>query len=257
MSSVIDQVVQDAAGKTPEPAHARQQLHTIQRKIVGLRDKRQELIGFESPLASRMDEELAQLEKRKAELKDYANGPSLPCLDFNALRLRNHWQYKHSRSGRYYDLPLPQIGLFDVDSPICQFRMTEKVFPWRRYVKGTTPELPPVLARCYNDVFNVMLQIAKKEQPTGIKVSIQGGCSGLIPEPTRKKIKEAETQFERVFIATEMKPENWELKVTPAPVIKYHDPDPLVLGFDGKNLWIIDQFDLTPTEQYIKDEFSV
>jgi hypothetical protein len=69
---------------------------------------------------------------------------------------------------------------------------------------------------------------------------------GLLPCKTREKISKYKGEFQEVFILAEA---HWKVTVV-------RNPDPLVIGFDGYNFWLIDKFDLTSVEAYAAAEFA-
>ncbi len=78
---------------------------------------------------------------------------------------------------------------------------------------------------------------------------------GRIPDATREKILVATPRFEKLYVVTEAPQWEYQLVVTPKPrpiVIG----DPLIIGAKGGYFWLVDAFDLTSAEAYIKKEFT-
>lgn len=75
---------------------------------------------------------------------------------------------------------------------------------------------------------------------------------GKIPKSTRDKINSAQSIFWKthIFILAEA---NWELVENVPATSTAINYDPLVIGSDGLNLWLIDAFDITPVEQAMLD----
>lgn len=94
--------------------------------------------------------------------------------------------------------------------------------------------LPKRLAAMYEDVAN-----------WGRTVNVS--FRGLIPQETRNKIEEARKSFDGIFLLCDE---------STLHTVKTK-ADPLVLGWDGSGLWLIDAFDATPIEEYIAKEFTV
>jgi hypothetical protein len=110
------------------------------------------------------------------------------------------------------------------------------------------PILPKEMASCYEDVIETLRE---KKRVMGSKKGLEWKASyrGVIPDEVKGKIKQARRIFKQVFIVAE--PEKWSLeKVT------YPPGDPLVVGWDGKLLWLVDSFDTTPLEEYVKLEYA-
>lgn len=113
-----------------------------------------------------------------------------------------------------------------------------------------TPRLPPEIQKCYQDVFEKLSKISDKTKKT---VCIQALFKMLIPKEVRELIRKAEAEFENIYIITESPP--WDVTLTEPPVVE--EKDPLVVGYDGVNYWLIAVFDPTQLEKYIEDEFCV
>lgn len=81
----------------------------------------------------------------------------------------------------------------------------------------------------------------------GDTVEISARYNGAIPDATRAKIKLAEKDFglQNIFILSDV---SWVQKTTYT--------DPLVIGLKDGNLWLIDAFETTPSEEYIAQEFT-
>lgn len=79
---------------------------------------------------------------------------------------------------------------------------------------------------------------------------------GVIPDSTKKIIKDNVDNFHGIFIVSDVQ-NRWKVneKVTKLPINR----DPLVIGY-SKSLemyFLLDKFDITPTEEYLAREFSV
>ena len=69
--------------------------------------------------------------------------------------------------------------------------------------------------------------------------------TGVIPKDTKRRIAEARDRFgDNIFLLAETG--SWT--VVPE--------DPLVVGFDGDSLWLIDKFDTVSIEALIATEFT-
>lgn len=120
---------------------------------------------------------------------------------------------------------------------------TRMVHAWMEH--HVSPALPKPLMEMYDDVVRALCDRAANEPRSAwgrAECSIGAIFSGVIPDSTRAKIKEAQGVFKEIFILAE--PEfTFETKMVPLSV------DPIVLGWDGQQLWYVDDFDITPIEE--------
>ncbi|MEA2715526.1 MAG: hypothetical protein QOG91_554 [Candidatus Parcubacteria bacterium] len=81
--------------------------------------------------------------------------------------------------------------------------------------------------------------------------------TGLIPPKSKEIIRRAEQSplFREVFLLVEV--EEWDIRKEPKKkslaqqVWSFILEDPLIVGFDGESLWLLDSFDLTTTEALV------
>lgn len=81
-------------------------------------------------------------------------------------------------------------------------------------------------------------------------LTITSHYTGVIPDSVRKKIENVKSDFKSIHILTEV-PE-WKIEKISNPIT-----DPLVIGFADNSLFLIDSFDTTRIEDYVKDEFAI
>ena len=123
------------------------------------------------------------------------------------------------------------------------------------------PEIPAV-TRLYDDVHRVIqTRVNKKaredddrEGKIGLRtyrISTQFG--GLIPLDVKQKIERARNTgiFRNLFILAAVT--QWQEDFTTATFS--NEGDPLVIGWDGYQFWLVDKFDTTSLEQIVVDEF--
>lgn len=162
-------------------------------------------------------------------------------LSLEPLRWR-----KNQRFGR--DLIPSQVPVFALYSPHGTGKMS--ISEDGRYV---SPDLPSELTACYRK---------------GIDIPARGAITstfrGVIPVEVKKAIAIADTVFPPRGINTNngyitqtspiylMAEADWQIKIAPKPL----KVDPLVVAFDGLDLWLIAQFDLTSFERYVALEFT-
>jgi hypothetical protein len=153
----------------------------------------------------------------------------------------------------------PAIAIFSLDNP--RFEISMKAAAYRpasraveRFLKPHkyadtikfTPNLPPALAECFEDVVRTMASkvirdfegYSRMEGP----LVLAAEYTGLIPFDVKDKIAKAKPHFSQIFILAE--PAGWNLK-TPAVL----PADPIVVGWDGKGLYFITEYDTTPVEE--------
>lgn len=145
----------------------------------------------------------------------------------------------------------PRLAVFSLESPNCEFAVIGKYYDdgytnRRRWIKKIDPKLPPEMMECYNDVFNHLGEIAKKTKKT---TRLSARFVMLIPPDVKEKIIKVRGDFKEIFIIGEAP--QWGIKQTAIPK---PNKDPLVVGYDGVNYWLIAAFNPTPLEEYIANE---
>lgn len=116
------------------------------------------------------------------------------------------------------------------------------------------PEVPVCMSQCYLDrnLFRMMEMHCQDKGIDGLQLKAK--YSGVMPQSVREKIyywlnRPADApRFEQIFIIAEAPSEAWDVKEIPKK-------DPLVVGMKRGLLWLIDAYDLTPTEKFITDLF--
>jgi hypothetical protein len=101
---------------------------------------------------------------------------------------------------------------------------------------------------------------AKQEQLSFLEsynCSFSTNFSGLLPEKTRRAVYEARSLFnDQIYIATETKPEEWEIKdeVNPKDYCGSTQGSSLLLGVLGNDCFLIDRFIPEKLEDYRNDK---
>lgn len=212
-----------------EPTSAGYTKESVTAAIKGAELLRGSLLGFERDAEAQLDRHIASLERKKQALSNgMANYRKFATLDM--LRWRSNG--------------MPRLVLFSPNSPDFAF-----VSRWN--TAEIRPGLPGGLEACYEDVCR---KVARKTGTAFWKTSsVTVSCSytGVVPDETRKKIETAQKQFANVFIMAEAT--KWTTTEERQPILA----DPLVVGWDGADLWLIDQFDLTPIEKLIASEYTI
>lgn len=101
-----------------------------------------------------------------------------------------------------------------------------------------SPEYPAPLRALLNDVVN---DLRGKSGRQGKYIRVAATFNGVIPASTRAKIAEAKKVFKAIFIMAE-------------PDLSYEEVqlpigDPVVCGWDGQQLWFVDDFETTAVEE--------
>ena len=232
---------------TPESqAATKDKVKKIEEKLKEIEDTKGELFGIEAHAAivieDHADELKIEKEDLEATLTPVRKGYRL--LSFEPLS----WRDKNG---------FPRLVLFSLDHPMVRFRFSRSWSGggmWEsdssRTSREMDPKLPPALREHYVDVFNALERRQGGQSGT---TSISTEYNGIIPTEIRKKIiaEQKKGTWEKIFILAECKGWKLDQQITPRP------GDPLVLGWDGSRLWVIDHYDLTPAEEYVKNEFSV
>lgn len=227
-------------------AQATNHLLQVESKIAEGESRLSDLFGFEIKAKPRLREGLDELTREKARLKRLSEFGRFPCLNLEPFRWRN-------KNG------WPKLALFSLDSATCEISIQVKARrnSWGeqrgfQYARSSSPRLPEAIASCYEDVFQALMLKAKEEKAS---VSLSTAFLGIMPDTVRSTIKEVGPAFEQIFLVVESK--QWQMAIKKAPKPIPREADPLVVGFDGENFWIIASFDPTPLERMVKDWFSI
>lgn len=230
MSDVITRAV--ALAEAPRPPMDMAMIDAVIRKA---KAQMKNMYGFEGAAKNAIYARINELEILKLE-PQFADYRRFATLDMLKWRDRNGY---------------PNIALFSLDSPRFEIKVS-----WIDD-KGGEPRqiahLPHHLRDCYNDVIGWMWKKCKSEWTRISSATLSCEYKGVIPSEARDKIKKAVEAFgkDSVFIMAEGT--DWAYRTEPRPVLS----DPLVVGWDGGNLWLVDQFDLTPVERLIASEFTL
>ena len=103
--------------------------------------------------------------------------------------------------------------------------------------------LPKPIQELYKDVLKLTKDMAKAE---GKSIRLRAEFSGMIPQEVRDQIAEVKGLFQNLYIVSEVK--GWAVEKT-APIRK---TDPLLVGWDGYQAWLLASFDTTSVEKYIE-----
>lgn len=126
-------------------------------------------------------------------------------------------------------------------------RHREEKVKARWLANATALERYEPIRNCYHDVVRLLQGICRRENLR--QVSLEARFHGLIPSAVRERIRAVQGHFQDILLVAE--PKCWSLEKVAQP-----KRDPLVCGWDGANLWLIADFDITDTEEYVKREFT-
>jgi hypothetical protein len=233
MKSAIEKAVMLAEYIPPvEIKRSSMQLALVSERVERGLALRNNLFGVEEASKPRVKNGLAVLKRGQMELQNCVTfGTRYRLLSMEPLtwRDKNGW---------------PRLVVFSLDSPRFEIALSGRYNFWRdkiRYKVKMFPKLPNVIAVCYEDVQKTLRQKAGKRQKS---VKLFCCFKGLIPEDIKQKIAEARELFKEIFLIAE--PKGFKINETAIVVPKR---DPLVVGFDGSQLWLIAVFDTAPVEE--------
>jgi|GEM_PF-2037805 len=220
------------------------------------------LLGIEEASRPKIENGLAVLKREQTELQNRVNfGTRYHLLSMEPLtwRDKNGW---------------PRLIVFNLDSPKYEIEVVYLIdeSDWRKRTVSQTARfasqeclverrngtrtttkyerrvLPKAITSCYSDVLAKLEGMARDHKKS---LNLSSRFEGLIPEEVKRKIAEARGSFREIFIIAEPK----EFQITESDVVILRpplpepSPDPLVVGFDGSQLWLIADFETTPVEE--------
>lgn len=133
----------------------------------------------------------------------------------------------------------PTIAPFSVNHEQFAFA----IHPWGRR-PSMKPQLPVPLRSCYSDVFALLL---KRQGQRNVIVRASVTFSGVIPDDVRRVLVAAKPRFKDIRVLAEV--DRWKVKETEVPAL---NTDPLVIGYDGEEFWLLAAFDITPLEEAVR-----
>lgn len=125
-----------------------------------------------------------------------------------------------------------------------------------------TPNMPKPMLACYADIVELVRTRARNAMFTKrglnvvidkFSVSLKAKFGGLIPDYVKEEMYRANASglFVSFFIIAEVKRWEWNIDVVS------HRADPLLVGFDGYQFWLLEAFDTTSLEKLVADEYCV
>lgn len=221
----------------------------IKQTVAGLQKKRSQLLGVEKTAKEQIEKELAFLARDLQRVSSFRRH-GLPMLAEEVLT----W-----RTGSKEHIPTPTFALTSLADPDTIFECrgsyhgsgTER--RWFHESFSARPSIPDPFTRHYMDVIEAMRARSDAKKSN---ITLNTSYNGVIPDATRKKILTAKENFDEIFLLREVS--EWgvvtkKVKKPPRPALL----DPIVVGFDAATFWIIDTFDTTTLEQYVREEFAL
>ncbi|MDP3771614.1 MAG: hypothetical protein Q8R16_04905 [bacterium] len=214
--------VASGSSERPSPKAIREQLRRAQRYR---ETTATELLPIEKPAALRaLDFKIAALE---------GGSTGFQRIPFDKLCEVLGWRNPDG---------FPTLAPFSVESE--KFAFTCSFNQWNEERMTITPALPVPLRGCYDDVFR---KLREKRARRNVEVRASVTFTGVIPEDVRRTIARAQRSFKDIRVLAEV--ERWQLEETELPAL---NADPLVIGYDGHEFWLLATFDITPLEDAVR-----
>lgn len=133
---------------------------------------------------------------------------------------------------------LPTLAPFSVERDTFEFALD------RWGYMGVHPVLPTPLRGCYDDVHR---KLRLRQNGRNVELRATARFDGVIPDDVRRVITTAQAQFKDIRVLAEV--EAWKIEETELPSLR---ADPLVIGYDGEEFWLLATFDITPLEEAVR-----
>lgn len=217
----------------------------------GVRKKAVEVSG-QIKLGEELESKMLGIESRaSAEIKTRLQQMRIEQMsldNFLKLKTRHHRLSLAPLTWRNKD-GWPRLVVFDIGSPTFELSANGTRGRWDdrfRFRTEVKPKLPSAIASCYKDVLARLLNEARKLKKS-VQITFQ--FEGVIPKDVRNRIHEIRKQrlFKNIYVIAE--PGRFTVKKTNIKPVVSLKGDPLVVGFDGENLWLIADFDTTTVEE--------
>lgn len=88
------------------------------------------------------------------------------------------------------------------------------------------------------------------DKVTSTELVIRASYRGVMPDRIRRRLPHLETEFKSLYILAEIP--KWKVMEVAMPLT-----DPLLLGFEDNAFYVLDVYDTTPIEEYVRREFAV
>jgi len=213
-----------------------EKIEDIDEKLQAAKKMRSGLLGIEKHASALIAEQETKLVEARKELEATKITP-MPGYKLMGLAPLS-WR---DRNG------FPKLVLFSMDSPTVRFRCERRSEYSDEVSLTCTPDLPNLLAKHYQDVKESLRRKTAAYSATSISTTY----NGILPEKIRDRIRAEATKWKHIYVLAEVKGWKVDQESLPKP------GDPIVVGWDGEHLWVIDHYDLTPAEEHVLREFAV
>lgn len=214
----------------------------LQENVTNLERQTQKCLGCEDELRKILNINLLNT-RRQEKLIRGATITGLPYIDPSFLAWKNSEGF-------------PLFAVYSTMSPtanitVANLRSTFTRFPSQPKVSTNVvlvPDLPPFMRRYYIDQYMESTLASSLIKHRAASITYTSKYQGAMPDAVRDRIHTyssslSEVQFNNIFIIAEAP--RWEAsQIVPIPV-----GDPIVVGVMFDTLWVIDFFDLTPSEE--------
>lgn len=215
-----------------------------------------QIAGLQKELANTSSLELEHREQLTASLTELRAGPVVAKIDARYNRIDMRFMRQLRLQDGYW---VPVFAAFEfnaipaVFTKIVPKRFLEKMSECRIWVtsSGGFQTSPVFFEDLLNDGVEQIKQCVKnKGGDSYVVTNFKVAFTGKFPEETRQKIQQARKLGLRTFVVSEVP--NWSITEKRIPIPE----DPLVIGYKAGRYWLIDKFDLTPTERWVAEEFT-
>ena len=217
------------------PENIEQELADVRQQRAALVDSQAKLLPIEMNFAlPDYEERIIALREREHRLVTHKSFP-YPRLSLEVLKWRNKQK-------------LPQLVLFSPFQKEVAFETTLSGRNNRRVSVQTHPAYPSFIEEYYEDVFN---RLKRQSLLYSQEIKWTATWAGIIPDNVRQIIEEKKNSM-MLFLLAE--PSQWTKTTANVPRLKSFDP--LLLACDQGDLYVLNQFDVTPLEHYAVSEFT-
>lgn len=108
----------------------------------------------------------------------------------------------------------------------------------------TRSGFPVSLIHVYNDVCESLNELRSNRQ---VRIECKAMFQGLLPDDVRRMVMGVQKHFHEIRVLAEVN--HWQIEEHERPALS---DDPLVIGWDGSDFYLLAAFDLTPTEAAVE-----
>lgn len=232
-------------------------------------------------------DQMAGVKRKLLPIEEVAAAPVVEVvrdLESKVARLQRRQRIVEFSKGEYQiqdveplkwrraDTHMPVFGVFHPNVPNFGFVATvgrtsagmeglfDQLFSSRerkRLNVRVLPSLPDIVVDCYEDIIVLVNERAqatfrKAANVQTVETRLTVKFDGLLPDHIKQEMVRAARSklFRTFFIIAEVDEWKWNTVVTS------RRGDPILVGFDGEELWRLKVFDTTSAEQLMADEYS-